>query len=63
MLIKITQVYRHLLFNRLGRDDDELDVSIILRSDPSGVQDTYEMLACSPRSLDWGLYCSYSMCT
>ncbi len=26
MLIRKTQVYRHLLFNRLGRSDDELDV-------------------------------------
>lgn len=28
VLIRYSQVYRHLLFNRLGRDDDELDVSI-----------------------------------
>lgn len=23
------KVYRHLLFNRLGREDDELDVSLL----------------------------------
>lgn len=27
VLIGHAQVYRHLLFNRLGREDDELDVS------------------------------------
>ena len=26
MLISDIQVYRHLLFNRLGRDDDRFDV-------------------------------------